>query len=514
MNKTDVTVSIASGALTALIIDTLLVGDISLTEANSWGNDKVEKFVISVAKSRDKKGKVTDLYSAVKFLEDNYKIPADAVENSFGGARHHHLYDFSHHPTPIGWFFAISTQFTKHAYGTDKTGLFQDPVKITGKGLDSIYQNPINKVWNGTINWIFHMISDMAGASGTIQKGHYGTGLPGPLLSLLKEISSDEHIRKLVGTAGKTDRDKFSVMVQNLFNGRFLADHNSAGEVIKGTEIPFDLRTEIGLGHELTKQIIPVLVNECIVRAFFAVSRFVKEVKRLNVTSIDDLRNVDYKAFLPFNNPELNQMLLISTASFTSVDITAAGIKAAIKNPGNKYGFAKDFLLGINYAGVFRFGLAGLGVAVTPEKLEKCYEDFAQLSERIKDNKVIAAVSDIPLGVVPAGIKVVKTCKEAVSEYQEAKENRIQIQKECDEHIRILTEYRSEIETGVSGYLVANLTEFDEAFTMMDEAILSNDSDKYINANSKIQKQLGKEMQFHSQSEFDVLMESDEDFKL
>ena len=104
MNKTDVTVSIASGALTALIIDTLLVGDISLTEANTWGNDKVEKFVISVAKSRDKKGKVTDLYSAVKFLEDNYKIPADAVDNSFGGARHHHLYDFSHHPTPIGWF--------------------------------------------------------------------------------------------------------------------------------------------------------------------------------------------------------------------------------------------------------------------------------------------------------------------------------------------------------------------------------------------------------------------------
>ena len=127
-------------------------------------------------------------------------------------------------------------------------------MKITGKGLDSIYDNPINKVWKGTINWYFHMISDMVGSSGTIKDGGYGTGLPGPVLSFLKEISSNEKIRKLAGKAGNTDRDNFSVMVQNLFSGRLLADHDANGKVIKGTEIPFDLRTEIGLGHELTKQ--------------------------------------------------------------------------------------------------------------------------------------------------------------------------------------------------------------------------------------------------------------------
>jgi len=32
--------------------------------------------------------------------------------------------------------------------------------------------------------------------------------------------------------------------------------------------------------------------------------------------------------------------------------------------------------------GVARLGLAGLGVALTTEKLEKCYDDFAQLSAR------------------------------------------------------------------------------------------------------------------------------------
>ena len=513
MEKIDVSISIASGALTALIVDTFIVGDISLTNANAWGKEKVDNFVIATAKHLDKEGRVTDLPSAVRFLEENFKIPSDSVENSFGGAAHHHLYDYSHHPTPVGWFFSVVSQFTGYAYGTDKTGAFKS-VKIEGKGLDAIYQNPINKVWNGTIDWIFHMVSDIAGSSGTIDKGGRGTGLPGPFLSMLKEVSSNEKLRNLVGKAGETDRDKFSVLVQNLFNGRFLADHNADGTVIKGTEVPFDLRTEIGLAHELTKQAIPIIINECIVRAFFAITRFVEELERVNVSSISDLKNLEFKAFLPFNNSELNQMLLISSASFSTVDITAAGIKAAVKNPGNRFGFAKDFLLGINYVGVLRLNMAVLAVTLTPEKMEKLYDDYAQLSKKINNNKIVAQISNIHLDIVPSSQKVIKTLQEAISDYQEAKEDRIRIQKECEEHIQILTEYRNEIETEVTVYLVDNLTVFNEAFDQMDDAILNNDSDAYIDANAKIQNQLGKDMQFHSQDEFDGLMGSDDDFKL
>lgn len=513
MDKVDVTISVASGALTALIVDTFIVGDISLKNAQDYGRKRVEEFVIKTAKQKDKEGKVTDLLSAVNFLEENYKLPADSVENSFGGPNHHHLYDFSHHPTPVGWFCSILSQFSGYAYGTDKTGKFMDPVEITGKGLNSIYSDPISKVWNGTIDWIFHMVSDMAGSSETIKRGGHGTGLPGPLLSLLKEISSKEQIRNHFLKEGK-ERDDFSVFVQNLFNGRFLADHNAEGKVIKKTEIPFDLRTEIGLAHELTKQLIPVLINECIVRAFFAVTRFVKELEEIDISSLDDLKNIDFEAFLPFNNPELKQMLLVSTASFSTVDIAAAGIKAAVRNPGNKYGFAKDFLLGINYAGVARLGFAGFGIAFPPEKIEKCYDDFAELAKKINDSEIVKIISEVPLGFVPACKKVIEICKTSISEYQEAKEERLRIQQECDEHIIILTEYRNEMEKCVSSCLATNITVFDKAFDQMNEAILNNDSDTYIDANAKIQKQLGKDMQFHSQDEFDGLMGSDDDFKL
>ena len=57
MNKSDIAVSIASGALTALIVDTFIVGDISLTEAKKWGSEQVEDFVKKTAKRQAKDGR-------------------------------------------------------------------------------------------------------------------------------------------------------------------------------------------------------------------------------------------------------------------------------------------------------------------------------------------------------------------------------------------------------------------------------------------------------------------------
>ena len=74
MNRADITISIASGALTSLIVDTFIVGDISLKNAQDYGRRRVEEFVIKTAKQKDKEGKVTDLLSAVNFLEKNRNI--------------------------------------------------------------------------------------------------------------------------------------------------------------------------------------------------------------------------------------------------------------------------------------------------------------------------------------------------------------------------------------------------------------------------------------------------------
>ena len=73
--------------------------------------------------------------------------------------------------------------------------------------------------------------------------------------------------------------------------------------------VPFDLRAEIGLAHDVGRQTVPVLVNECIVRAFYSIRRFAKEITSLGIHTISDLQKVDPKAFLPIKSRELHSFL-------------------------------------------------------------------------------------------------------------------------------------------------------------------------------------------------------------
>ena len=79
---------------------------------------------------------------------------------------------------------SIFTQFTKKVIGTDVDGkLIIENVaddKLIGK-------DPTEKILYGTVYWFFHMVSDMAGSNATAGNG---TGIPGPIVSLIKELSS------------------------------------------------------------------------------------------------------------------------------------------------------------------------------------------------------------------------------------------------------------------------------------------------------------------------------------
>ena len=122
LNKWDYIIAVSSGAMTAAM-DILWVKDINLFEARVWGREKVEKFVISVARTQ-KKFHGKNLKDAIQFLEDGYPIAADDLTNNFGGGKQHHLRDFSHHPTIVGLIFSMLTQFTGYGYGTDVDGNF------------------------------------------------------------------------------------------------------------------------------------------------------------------------------------------------------------------------------------------------------------------------------------------------------------------------------------------------------------------------------------------------------
>lgn len=352
----DYMVAVGSGILTGMI-DALFVKEFSLTDANQWGEKKVDAFVIQAAHSQGYEG--NDLYGAVKYLEDKFPIAADKATNDFGGGRQHHLRDFSHHPTPVGLIFSLLTQFTENVYGTDVTGAFKI-VALNKEDLFLIGKDVPEKLTFGVIHWFFHMVSDMAGSSSSsILVGKAGTGLPGPIGSLLKEVSA----LPLFRSTNEKGYKEFSVWVSKLFNGTLLGDRDANGNLVP---LKFDLRTEIGMAHQLGQQALPVLLNECIVRGFYFIRRFLYESRLCNIQDIHDLKDLNWKNTLPFKNRTITRMLTIATGTFTAVDLGDAAIRSAVKSGGVGPAFAKNFILRVNFVGIGRFAIA-IGSDITME---------------------------------------------------------------------------------------------------------------------------------------------------
>ena len=342
----DISLAVASGTICAAI-DSVWVGEFSLQRAHEWGSEKVDSFVKKVAKQQGFKG--DDFKGAVSFLEKKYQIAADKVTNLFGGGKQHHLRDFSHHPNMTGLFFSILTQFTGKVYGTDVSGHFviqdlpKEEIKLLGKNLHE-------KILFGTVFWFFHMVSDMAGSSNSIAMGKEGTGLPGPIVSFLKEVSVLPFFQNL----DEKGYREFSVWISRLFNGTLLAKRDKEGNLEKA--IPFDLRTEIGMLHELGRQAIPVIIDECIVRGFYFIRKLVDELKYVH--SISDLKKIEWENTLPIKNPTIVRMLLISNATFVAIDLADASIRAAISSSGDLAKLLRQLALRVNFVGIGRVTIA------------------------------------------------------------------------------------------------------------------------------------------------------------
>src|SRR5699024_5230296 len=310
----DYLVSIGSGILSGLL-DILWVGEFNLEQGRDIASDKVDNFVIEAAKILGCKS--DDLQSAVRFLEDKFPIPSDGNTAELGGSLQHHLRDFAHHPTIVGLMFSLLTQFTYKSYGTDASGNFK-VVDVPERSEVFIGTDIPTKLFKGTFVWFFHLVSDMAGSRKTAGLSG-GTGIPGPILSLAKELSVLPIFKNI--SVGEHSISKF---LSKLFNGTLLSKRDENGKILKDGELRFDLRGELGLGIEVGRQAIPVIANECLVRGFYFIRRFAMSVQEFEINSFEDLKQVDWDKVKPYNNPTISRMLTISTAVFTSLDLSEA----------------------------------------------------------------------------------------------------------------------------------------------------------------------------------------------
>lgn len=380
----DYTIAVACGILTGAI-DSVFVGELSLDRASNIGTDKVEKFVIKMAKMQGYKG--DDLIGAVRYLEKKFPVVADKVYNDFGGGLQHHLRDFSHHPTLVGLFFSMLTQFTKKVYGTDVTGAFK-VVEVSQKDYTLIGKTIPEKITFGLINWFFHMLSDVAGSSSSIADGKAGTGLPGPIGSLLKELSALPIFRK----KNEKGYKKFSVWVSKLFNGTLLGKRNEKGDLV--SPLQFDLRMEVGLTYEFRRQAVPVLINECMVRGFYFIRRFCIELQNCNIESFDDLNMINWANTAPFKNRTIVRMMTIASGTFTTIDMADAAIRTAIQSGGKWV----QFILRVNFVGVGRFAIAcssEVMMALRKDRMELAVSTGAVAYAALETTQAVATVQQL-----------------------------------------------------------------------------------------------------------------------
>jgi len=358
-DKIDYIIAVASGVI-AGIIDSFWVGEFNLNRGREWSNKKVNNIVVKIAQSQGYQGDKLD--GAIRHLEKKFPLSSDSNTPDFGGGLQHHLRDFAHHPTIIGLLFSMLTQFTEKTYGTVTDGSFKI-FEVNDKTF--IGKNLPQKFLFGTVFWFFHLVSDMAGSSSNPGRG---TGLPGPITSFAKELSSLPFFKNL-----KLGDNSFSVWVSKLFNGTLFAKRDSSGKLIKESVQGFDFRSEIGVISELGRQTLPVVLNECIVRGFYFIRRITFEIKNNDIKQISDLRNIDWKSTLPFRNRTIVRMLTISTSTFTAIDLVDAAIRSGVKNgpPNINPLFLKDFILRVNFIGLGRFAIAvttDISMAVKREK--------------------------------------------------------------------------------------------------------------------------------------------------
>ena len=130
----------------------------------------------------------------------------------------------------------------------------------------------------------------------------------------------------------------------------------------------------------------------------------------------------------------------------------------------------------------------------------------------------------IPIPIVGAmigsmvGYSISTACyNETLNSLRDAKivkEERIIIENECNEIIKIVNKHRLETERYINNYLKEYKDTFDKAFSQMDKAISDNDINSFIKGTNIIAKKLGRNSDFENKEQADQIIINKITFKL
>lgn len=370
----DYAIAVTCGIITG-IFDAVIVGEWDFKNAKAVSNQKINERVMDFAKKdpeyadflNGKRTKSKDpdrLDNAIEFLERKYKLPGDGEYKFYKDRgitdKTHHLDDFCHHPTLAGLVCCILVQFTGLAkYRSSSGEVISVPIEVNQYG-NLVSQETWGKFFAGIINWFFnvaktianrkgHLMSDMAGSTGSAGRGTEGTGIPGSFLATAKQLAS------LPCFKDTNFAENLRKGYQNgIGRGKKQLDLGPFNSLFQGASSKVDMRTEMAVKHELKRQAVPVIINELLVRGLYFIRRFMIQMQRKN--TIDEL---DWKEVMPFRNRTIVRMMTVASGTFTAIDMADAAIRSAVKSGGfNAPVFLSNMILRVNFVGVGRFAVA------------------------------------------------------------------------------------------------------------------------------------------------------------
>lgn len=292
-DKYDYLIAAGCGAIGG-VIDIFLVGAPGDSVLGNWTDAQVDKVVKTFAKTMGwspKDAQKGNVASAIGFLERNFKVNYDQrhtkdVGGLFNmGTKNHHIMSLAHSPDIIGLFFSILNQFTSTASFIANGQL----VTIATDTFELQGGNFIAKIFCGVANWFGHIMSDIAGSSGSRGNGGRGAGVAMPFYELFQFCKFGKF------SVGKDKQDLATIAIRAFQEG-------------------YDAR--FGLAAA-----IPVVITDLSIRLIWALRRHFQYEK-------------PFKECIPTSkHAELRVMLLVGNATLCVMD----GVDAAIRGGGTQW---------------------------------------------------------------------------------------------------------------------------------------------------------------------------------
>lgn len=361
-DKIDYILSASSGALCG-IMDIFLIGKPGESPlgniTDTWFANRTQDFA-KICGWKGPRDNSDPLNSAICFLEKHFKVPydqrgiGDAGKAVYGlNPSNHHFKNLAHNPTLLGLFFSILDQFTNQSHFVSDGKLIS--LQNTDEKIELHGFNIPSKLFCAVVNWFSHIMSDLSGASST--KGR-GMGIPSPLWTWMNDIIT---IKSQMGVS-ITEFDKsINELAEQIF--------------LKG----FDARFQ-------TTQLIPVLVNELIVRFLYATRRLINYFN--NTPKESRSVKLMWNTCKPFSNPTIRRMLTVAHGTFCLFDIGDATIRSFTSNGGEFNPI--EFFLRLNIVGVGRFTISLYGETKEQFKIMKAKKEtiFALREKTIVENYI------------------------------------------------------------------------------------------------------------------------------